>query len=103
MLEHEKLKEICDKIWYEFNEYLYIIQTLDNYSTFSIRKTIWKCLLDVREIIFTQEFMDKYWEYLCKIKNPEWQELFETALIFNNLNNPVEYLYNLLELWKHII
>jgi len=61
--EHEKLKYICDKIWY--NE--------DFYKS--------------REIIFTPKFMEKFVDYKPSIN---------MCNLFNHLDNPVEYLYNLL-------
>jgi len=52
---------------------------------------------DVREIIFTQEFMDKFKEYYYK----EETEIMPTdyiAPILFHLNNPVDYLHNLINI-----
>ena len=92
--EHSKLKEIADKIGYEIRIYKYVVPDLSIHkpewlSWFNIKK-------DVREIIFTQEFMDKFFEYTkknTKYKNP-------TGIFFHlmeHLDNPVDYLYNLLK------
>lgn len=92
---HEMLREICDKIWYEFH---------------SLRKeVIWKIQSDwtelniyvdvnEREIIFTQEFMEKFREfYLSKI-NDNFDNLDKKELkLLNHLHNPVKYLYNLIK------
>lgn len=89
MNEFEKLKQICDKIWYKFYKYKYEIPYNLDIDKIKIDK-------DVREIIFTKEFMDKYWEYY-KL-NKFWSEsIYKTMQLelFNNLDNPVEYLYNL--------
>lgn len=94
MTEHEKLKQICDKIWYKywnFQKWKFMRFWYDNIQE------------SVKEIIFTQEFMDKYFYYYRDKNNYNFTlhwELWTKQLIFRNLNNPVEYLYNLLELWK---
>ena len=51
---------------------------------------------DVREIIFTQEFMDKYVKHAHKIKN-EYQYYNFLEYILLNLSDPVEYLYKLIK------
>ena len=91
MSEHEKLKWICDKIGCEIK-----IQTYKN-NTFYNR--FWN-VCDVREIIFTQEFMDKFKEYYYK----EETEIMPTdyiAPILFHLNNPVDYLHNLINNGTH--
>jgi len=89
MKSHEQLKYICDKIWYDWWAINYIEQN-----------NFWKwewILLDVREIIFTPEFMYKYFDKLN-----EWQ-VFQYDVnsvkleLFKNLDNPVEYLYKLIK------
>ena len=97
MKEHEQLKEICDKIWYIALWHRYIENcwyVRDLHFTMD-----WPPESNVREIIFTQEFMDKYFNYL--INNTSWWDdtLNEIAsdLIFQNLNNPVQYLFDLIK------
>lgn len=82
--EHEKLKEIADKIWYEL-----LLCNIKQYKR--IDWIEWFFYVDVREIIFTPEFMGKFVDYKPSIN---------MCNIFNNLDNPVEYLFDLLELWK---
>ena len=89
--EHEKLKEICDKIWYEFHslrkEVTWISQSDQSRYTVFVD-------IDEREIIFTQEFIDKYINYIGKWHNEEmWIKLWP----LDNLDNPTEYLYNLIK------
>jgi len=91
MTEHEQLKYICDKIWYEIKykfDRTYYEQVADTeYRT-----------IDVREIIFTQEFMDKYWEYYKEYKFSS-SSIYQTMQLelLNNLDNPVQYLYELIK------
>ena len=103
--EHEQLKEICDKIWYS----TYMWQEEQNWPEIYIEKWFYKpwcrrCIyqkMDVREIIFTKEFMDKYLKFINikeKINTSEWSLKF-SIFLFNNLDNPVQYLYNLI-LWQ---
>ena len=107
MTEHEKLKIICDKIWYESDFYdnkreIFKQWTWDNEYR----------MVNVREIIFTEEFMDKYKKYydsnICPWffrQNKDWSywkiQLPLVDDILNNLHNPTQYLYNLLEIWKN--
>ena len=58
--EHEKLKAICDKIGYEIKIDLEWDCTIRN-DDYSEDVTI---IRDVREIIFTPEFMDCIFSYL---------------------------------------
>lgn len=91
MNEHQKLKEICDKISY--NPYF-----LYQESIWFFRETrdILYLKLDIREIIFTQEFINKYVKYYL----PEWYwkkhiKDFYVNLIINT-DIIVNYLYNLI-------
>lgn len=103
MTEHEKLKEICDIIWYDIllcgssfwwytkeqNEKLYRHAYYNTtYNEFH-RNICWNKSMEcnVREIIFTQEFMDKFRDY---------RPLANIWCILNNLDKPVDYLYNIL-------
>jgi len=95
--EHEKLKWIADKIEYDnwIRRYAFIYVVPDIWF---IRAEDMKTRADVREIIFTEEFTNKLVLYLdIKLKKdyPEVRNiLFE---IFNHLDNPVQYLYNLIK------
>lgn len=107
MIEHEKLKAICYKIGYNpVYPYNDIVNTY--YDIVDEKHTR---RLDVREIIFTQEFMDKFIAYR---KNWNLEPYPIESLIWTfakellwwieerkwHLNNPTEYLFNLLELWQ---
>ena len=111
MKEYEKLKEIYDTIG--FTNYIY-----DNWFYKNID---WKyILMDIREMIFTQEFIKalerqlifnyqesqqiKYeqenFEDIVRDSDIEIQVSYWVMWIIYHLNNPVDYIYNLLELWK---
>lgn len=94
--EHEMLKEIADKIGYELPNEKFLIW--ENRKT--IYKMFWldKYKADVREIIFTQEFMDRYQEELHNKYYPD--SLIDAYWLLKNLDNPVQYLYNTLWLWN---
>lgn len=91
ILEHEKLKRICDEIkmspffdWWQWSEK----------NQCYIKWNTWECVANVREIIFTSYFMDKlrdysydWWDFDMDVV---WMELYD------NLHDPVTYLYNLL-------
>jgi len=87
MTKHEKLKEVADLIWYENDDINF------EHSFWIVRKTpweIWFRILNVREIIFTQEFMDLFF------KKIDFPDSFERMELLRNLNNPVDYLYELI-------
>jgi len=90
--EHEKLKEICDKIGYEINAELFYWDETDFRRQWNMYDE-YDFVADVREIIFTQEFMSKFEDYYIKDKEYMWWK----HLILHNLNNPTEYLYNLIK------
>ncbi len=99
MTEHEKLKEICEEIGYKWKLY-----TLESVIDDIVLDTYCKIRIDinVREIIFTQEFMDLLAEYYCNMKKQiyiEWWRPKKIADIIHHLDNPVDYLYNILNLW----
>ena len=82
MSEHEMLNIVCDKIWYK-----------PDYNN-----------LNVREIIFTPWFFEKYKEYFYNFYkdkyNQIWLNLKWSDLklgLFNYLDKPVEYIYNLIK------
>ena len=92
MNDHQILKRICDDIWYEYQEYgFYFKEDLLKFERC-------KLLADVREIIFTEEFINKFMFKLAVDK-----ELFEVESrkrcekIIYHLNNPVEFINNLLK------
>jgi len=103
--EHEWLKEICDFIIYK-SKFEYIKNTKENlyynWEVWFVDYDKWTDKyrkIDVREIIFTSEFMDKFFNY--KVANfwVMWWTKILLWLVEWNLDNPVQYLYNLLELW----
>ena len=108
MTEHEKLKEICDLIGYnleysltslDIDEDEYLIQWKYFIEEWFYNDKWVPNIIDVREIIFTQEFMDRLYKYYSiKLNWPMWMSLFSESLLFH-LNDPVSYLYNLLWLW----
>ena len=91
MTEHEKLVEICDLIEYDI-KYNY---DWDIYDT-EFHNINWARIVDVREVIFTQEFMKKL---TIQLEKKMWSEMFKRGLL-DNLDNPVQYLYNTLWLWN---
>jgi len=101
MGEYEKLKWICDKIGYEYTNWD------ENYSDiWAFVQELWEgnrildCYenwipMNPREIIFTPEFMEKYSEYKVVEVKIAYQDLYREVMF--NLDNPVDYLYNLLD------
>lgn len=87
LTENEKLKEICDKIW--FTDF-----------TFEEKSFTWPwyTVKDIREIIFTPEFQDRLWFYLIWTKGLSIveQQKKQSAIVFYT-NDPVSYLYNLIK------
>ena len=91
LTEHEKLKEICDLIGYELileanKEDVKIWDYMWNYEYLT-----WEVKLDVREIIFTPRFIHLLEFKLCS---------YDRNWILENLEDPVNYLYNQLGLWQ---
>lgn len=81
MTEHEKLKEICDLIGFEYE-----LPWDWDYQP-------------VKLTIFTQEFIDTFWTYIfLNNKSDYWYTNF-TGNLMENLDNPTQYLYNTL-LWN---
>ena len=94
MTEHEKFIEICDLIEY----YIKYNYDWDIYDT-EFHNINWARIVDVRETIFTPEFIDKLFNfrektYWCEnaSKTVEW-------LVYNT-KDPVQYLYDTLWLWN---
>ena len=108
MNEHELLKKVADKIWYEnnYNEYSFhkenstFLDWTYVYETwFYWSHDNWEAYLcNVREIIFTTEFIDKFETYLMKKFRPNTSNV-KTMLfwVLYKLNNPVDYLYDLIK------
>ena len=93
MTEHEKFIEICDLIWMK-DDTIYFWHTF-----WIVRKIPWEAwlrILNVREVIFTQEFMDLLEQYF----NIEHNFDDIRYNIISHLNNPVQYLYDTLWLWN---
>ena len=99
MSEHEQLKEICDKIgignkeWsignFIWEDWYYCVET-HKYDGSDYTEVI-----DVRQIIFTPEFMEKlnifqYWD--C---NPYTNSVSDFNDIMLHLDKPVQYLYDI--------
>ncbi len=82
--EHEKLKEICDKIKFSYEKYHWN----DEFKMFCIDNRYYTDVFNVREIIFTQEFWTRY----C---DATWFDVWEE--LEDHLDNPIDYLYNLIK------
>ena len=93
---HEQLKEINDTIWYE-SEFEYNPAWFNSGIVWFYER-IWyeRRYVNVREIIFTPEFMDKYTKKIL-IDDMDFREE-----LFKNLEDPTLYLYNLLGLWRNV-
>jgi len=98
MNEHEKLKIICDEIRYENEDYSYMI-AWDEFMDWTKVYETWfyksnndwiAVICNVREIIFTEDFMlQKLYTYL-KARWNLWDK-FRNWLLYN-LDNPVDYI-----------
>ena len=92
MTEHEKLVQILIKIWYDNKNLDYCFA--DNWVR-TINVYWGNRVIDVREVIFTQEFIDLLFKYIAfELKEDFKEHLYNFA--FLKINNPVEYLYNLI-------
>ena len=92
MNTHEQLKEICEKISYEPKFYY------DNLIWFHRRfSNLTKQKVNVREIIFTQKFIDDLTLYIDKQEQIHWKYDWWSIYILDNLDNPVQFLYNLIK------
>jgi len=92
-VEIYKLKEIIDKIGYKIelhynNDWCFIKELDDTYKEISIL-----------EIIFTEEFMYKFIAYTWS-KDRDNDAIRINYDLMIHLDNPVSYIYNILELWK---
>jgi len=107
MNEHEKLKAICEKIWYNFNWYdkfEWHHPSKMFYPWYNLERS-WADFewdtADVREIIFTQDFMNKMEHYYLRYVDEDCDDTHAIVEIMvwlgENLNTPVEFLYNLIK------
>ena len=100
MTEHQKLKWICNTIGYSiynwWNFWFYENKLVKNLD-------FWEdgvAIVNVREIIFTPEFIEKLYKYVAS--NIEIRKKIVAFKSFSDeimehLDYPVEYLYNLLK------
>ena len=110
MKTHKQLKEICDLIEHDSNKF--IIRK----ANWVIYKLFWldKIPIDVRELIYTTDFMDKFVNHLCTLEffnkkwwpheafwdYNDWKKNWKLIIIGNiDLDNPTQYLHKLL-LWN---
>ena len=82
MNEYEKLKWICDKIEYKID-----VDIRCDCDWFYRLYNWEEAPVDVREIIFTTEFMDRY---------TGMHPALNMCNLLMNLDDPIQYLYNLL-------
>lgn len=95
--EHGKLKEICDIIGYDLKYFWYDSKWF--YKEYWYSQKMW---VNVREIIFTTEFMEKFYQYsLDNFLIIDWEsnaKYWDWKIdLLDNLDNPVDYLYNLIK------
>jgi len=90
--EHEKLEEICYRIWYKTEWDISFIHYFEDKlldSFINLENTpMWYRIINLKEIIFTTNFMKKFAEYT---KND--QKMIKGEI---NLEHPVDYLYKLI-------
>ena len=104
MNEYEKLSAICNKIWYKINSEWYFSFD-DNWNLWILNRLDDRYLLSI-QIIFTKKFMNKLDDFIidcypalcvpiCGWKQ-EMLDIIKVELC-NNLDNPVDYIYNLIK------
>lgn len=104
MNKYEKLKYICDTIWYDLKEnwfeiVIWGIQIIEWWDIVKLSKSqLQQWWRDEREIIFTQEFMNKYLKFYWIIRDLETWWCFYDEL-FSYIDSPTDYLYDLI-IWK---
>ena len=92
---HEKLKAICDEINYGYiHKYTYI----DHVWFMKAEKFLdkWEEAIDVREIIFTPNFINIYCDFVMKDFHRETAKEIVMMWLWDDLDNPVDFLYNLM-------
>ena len=102
---HEQLKEINDTIWYE-SEFEYNPAWFNSGIVWFYERTWYeRRYVNVAEMIFNPEFMDKYILYAYNKNILEMNKTYDShkfsIWLLSNLDEPELYLYNLLQLWKH--
>ena len=85
--EHEKFKNICDEIKYDIQGNNFSYSEEFGFTSLFDFQTI-----NLREIIFTTEFMEKLVIYINSVK---WFTDLRDWL-FVSLDDPTQYLYNLI-------
>lgn len=90
MTEHEQLKFICNKIGYKW------------ITEIEIEYIKWTISLNVREIIFTQEFMKNFLQKLDTMEKYRSDTKLEieqevSYWLINNLDNPTNCLYDFIK------
>lgn len=89
---HKKVKEIFDKIDYFDNNFKFDWE-------YFLEEKIWESdrIINLNEILFKQSFIDNYrLKYLDVYDSESCFERDMLLLITRNMENPVQYLYNLL-------
>jgi hypothetical protein len=81
MNKYEKLKYICDTIWYQ--------------ATFEVYN--WE-ITNEKDVIFTQDFMNNYFLHRRNVLKSDLHRNIKADLI-DNLDNPIDYLFDLMW-WK---
>jgi len=97
--ENEKLKAICDKIWYTISLDKKVFDFIPDDDWINEAKFV-IIVKDVREIIFNTDFNNCFVKYLST--NRKWfLEVKEIMYeLMKNLDDPVDYIYNLIKEWK---
>ena len=92
MEDHKKLKEICDKIWYEDKNWYYNEEAWFHfwYSTTLMERA------EVIQIIFTPEFIKALEDYIATVNAWDEYDNWESFLV-SHLDDPVEYIFTLLK------
>jgi len=95
MTEHEKLNTINNLIGHKT---LMIHYRWNGFWHNNYYDSNWiKVIVNVREIIFTPEFIVILNNYLDNSLISLWDDVID---IMNHLDDPVSYIYNLLNLWQ---
>lgn len=108
MTEHKYFKAVIEGIGYKINEKEYFYDQWQEVY----RDVYWDArMIDVREIIFTPDFMDEYtslrvrkhWKIEAEPCNSLLWTFYKNLMWWFdriwNLDKPAEYLYNTLWLW----
>lgn len=100
MTEYEKLNEINKQIDFNVGDLGFRYYS----NAFVEHQEVWYRAVDVREIIFSPEFMEKYLSYInvnTELQlNTSYDSLKFSTWLFSNLDDPVQYLYETLNPWN---